>query len=790
MVSIKRLISLLLCLMMLTGMAVTVQATEDFELGQTWDDSILAGGILDMYVWVGENPEDYTFQWQVDLGIGEGHWYDLEDNADPYGYKGTDTFHMEFISPMANGHILGSGWEEIPFCCKVTNKKTGYVKYTPNIYMHIYSSDNLEEYMKNKGIELYTPSAGTSTPSKTTDGITYYTDAEGGQKLTMYCGYANPVNVPLMGRSELRADMEIWVTEDGKTTKLSSPNYFPHKLGEDALSVDFKLHYKIGVTDLGYYQTKTLKVSVAEPHVVCCGTTKQEMGLLKDPYSQSQKLLQIPQGAQVNVYQNSGSWYMVGYGGYVGYVAGSALLLTEGAPVIEYVDLAVNEPVAGNPWPTTVNIKQGSCQVTSVEWIDKTEDRFLDSGEKFIKGHDYQLVVWVSAKDGYTFLMDGNENIKASAILNGNLPCVTSQAYEQIRGKVMDVRYDFLNVKEAAPSHSCVPVKVEAVSPSCTKEGRKAYFQCSCGKNYADTAGTQTVDPASLSVPAVGHKVSTWKDNGTEHYQQCTVCREIIPGTKAPHTGGTANCLQKASCSTCGKQYGKLEDHKWSPRRHVFNEKGHAYQCADCKIYDTVLPHTPGPAATETSPQTCTECGYVITPAKSHTHTLEKVAAKEATCLTPGNLEYYTCQGCSQWWQDAAGTKSVEDRSAVELLPLGHFTGDAWQQDEQTHWQNCVVCMTVVEAGVGAHSDTDADGACDICGHGAKKEVVLPEDFTEPMQPAEPIQPTAPSQEQEAPEAPGVGELQLTELIVPMVVALFAFAAAITVTVIILTKKK
>ena len=46
---------------------------------------------------------------------------------------------------------------------------------------------------------------------------------------------------------------------------------------------------------------------------------------------------------------------------------------------------------------------------------------------------------------------------------------------------------------------------------------------------------------------------------------------------------------------------------------------GHAHKCRYDDTHDTPVAHTPGAAATETTPQTCTECGYIITPALGHT---------------------------------------------------------------------------------------------------------------------------------------------------------------------------
>ena len=46
------------------------------------------------------------------------------------------------------------------------------------------------------------------------------------------------------------------------------------------------------------------------------------------------------------------------------------------------------------------------------------------------------------------------------------------------------------------------------------------------------------------------------------------------------------------------------------------DEKNHWYACSDCDEKKDLAAHIPGPEATETTPQTCTVCGYVMQPAK------------------------------------------------------------------------------------------------------------------------------------------------------------------------------
>lgn len=772
----KRIICLLLCLMLVTGLTATVWAEDYFiDLGQTWDSDILAGGIYDLYAWVGENEDDYTYQWQVDVGFGEGHWSDLEDNADPYGYSGTKTYHLQLITPRTNGYVLGSGWENIPFRCLVTHKKTGATRGTADMFMRVFTSDDLEAYMAKKGIELYEPGAIDGVRPTTTDYETYYASAESGKVLTLLCGCKPPQKDPLLSRSDATGQVEVWITEEGKTVKRNDGGtYMPYTIGKDAVTIQYKLRYSLGIHDLGYYQTKTVKLSTTAPEIVGRATTKQAVSLLKEPYGQSQKLTSLGKGAVVYVHKNSGSWYQVSTDKYIGYVDRSALNYEDYTPVIEEVDVKIAEPLAGNKPATSNTTTPDSCFVTSVEWLDLTEDRFLEDGDRFIKGHDYQLVLWISAKPDYRFKLDGNDNVLTKVMINGNRPGTVSRAYEQIIGKVIDVRYDFKNVQETDGSHVCKPKAVAGIPATCTTDGCESYYKCSCGKTYADEAATREVFLGSWGIiPATGHREGAWYSSSTQHYKKCATCKQVLTDTYAPHTGGEGNCLQQPTCDICNMKYGNTGDHKWSPRMHPVDATGHAYQCADCKGYDTVMPHTPGPEATDKDPQLCTVCQYIITPAKNHTHKLQKVEAKAATCLVSGNLEYYTCDGCNDRWLDAEGTKLITDPDSVILTALGHFTGEGWDHDSETHWQTCVVCMQPVELGREVHTDSNSDGACDLCGY-------IPEVPEAP----EPTQPQA-TQVPVTDEKPAGNHWLL-----PVLVALVSFAAAVTVTVIILKQKK
>jgi len=249
---------------------------------------------------------------------------------------------------------------------------------------------------------------------------------------------------------------------------------------------------------------------------------------------------------------------------------------------------------------------------------------------------------------------------------------------------------------------------------------------------------------------ALGHKEGSWGYNGTHHYKKCTTCNEVIPGTNAAHTGGTATCLEKGKCTVCGFAYlpenenhipdskwtacadlyhahlCKLcgahcdpEDHRWSPKYHPVDAKGHAYQCADCKWYDKSLPHNPGPAATEDVPQTCKDCGYIITPALNHTHKLTLVAEVAPTCMDPGTNAHYTCSGCSGLFKDENAKEAFASSDDLIIPPQGHKMSNDWEFDEKTHWRVCAVCD---EKMIETDMDHEMKGSqCTTCEYGKKK---------------------------------------------------------------------
>ena len=102
-----------------------------------------------------------------------------------------------------------------------------------------------------------------------------------------------------------------------------------------------------------------------------------------------------------------------------------------------------------------------------------------------------------------------------------------------------------------APSlgHICANhlTPVEAKDPTCTEDGNKAYYKCSCGKLYEDaTAGVEIAEEQTV-IPSLDReheyewkidKEATATENGVKH-EECKICRDKKTPVEIPATGET-----------------------------------------------------------------------------------------------------------------------------------------------------------------------------------------------------------------------------------------------------------
>lgn len=196
----------------------------------------------------------------------------------------------------------------------------------------------------------------------------------------------------------------------------------------------------------------------------------------------------------------------------------------------------------------------------------------------------------------------------------------------------------------------------EAVSATCMQTGNSEYWTCpDCNKIYADEAGTEELS----AIPEIAKTDHVWE----EAYQN--------------------------------------------------DENGHWHKCQNCDVTSASEPHTVV-AIGEEKPATCTGdgitaggkcsiCNYVIEEQETLNnlgHKLTHFIAKEATCSTAGNIEYWYCERCDTYFTDEATTQEVE-KAHVEIAidPDAHKFGE----------RQAEVPATCTTAGTKAHKD------CEYC---------------------------------------------------------------------------
>ena len=235
--------------------------------------------------------------------------------------------------------------------------------------------------------------------------------------------------------------------------------------------------------------------------------------------------------------------------------------------------------------------------------------------------------------------------------------------------------------------------------------------------------------------------------DGEQHWKKCANCDAI--DTKVDHTGGKASCTEKAKCEVCGQPHGDLKAHDFAngpyqydgeqhwkkcanctattePVAHTdftawkSDRSGHWHECSTCGYKTAVNAHTPDrDKATETTPQLCTVCGYVIAPATHPVHTWVFVAETPATCNAAGEKEHYKCTCGRTSFKNGDAYKINEDASVLTIAAnhTGNI-GEQWHSDSTNHWQEYTCCHA--RANEAAHSGgaatCTAQAVCEVCG--------------------------------------------------------------------------
>lgn len=270
---------------------------------------------------------------------------------------------------------------------------------------------------------------------------------------------------------------------------------------------------------------------------------------------------------------------------------------------------------------------------------------------------------------------------------------------------------------------------------TCTEPGEKT-FTCNVCK------ATKT-EP----IPVIAHQYE-WKHDETNHWQECSVCHDIID--KAEHTYASHKCEDTATCTKAECGYVKpAGQHSWNDGEVTTpatctTDGVKTYTCKVCSETKTEPIKASGHSLTkvEAVAATCTEGGnneyYTCSVCKkvfkadkttettvadetlaALGHKLTKTEAKAATCTEAGNSEYYTCGNCGKFFSDEAGKTEIAKDSWVTDALDHDFTGAWVNTDAAGHYHKCSRCDATDTVIKHTYSGKPCDKAdnCTVCGY-------------------------------------------------------------------------
>ena len=283
---------------------------------------------------------------------------------------------------------------------------------------------------------------------------------------------------------------------------------------------------------------------------------------------------------------------------------------------------------------------------------------------------------------------------------------------------------------------------------TCTEQA-KYYYSCECGEKGDETF---------LSGDLKEHQYTNWNSSEEVHWKEC-ICGDKSTESEHIFINGVCECgyeklKEEHVCNynelkynaeshwmecSCGNKKG-VAPHQWTsvsedtemcfdcgmtkhivkPHEHKFNQlkfnqTEHWYEC-DCGEKERIALHIPGDEATETTEQTCTECGIIITPALGHVHSenLIKQDAKPQSCTEEGRIEYYVCS-CGKWFLDSSATTEITDENSI-IVEKDKHKFEQIKYNEIQHWKECE-CGEVdgLEGHKGGETTCKSKALCQVC---------------------------------------------------------------------------
>lgn len=276
-------------------------------------------------------------------------------------------------------------------------------------------------------------------------------------------------------------------------------------------------------------------------------------------------------------------------------------------------------------------------------------------------------------------------------------------------------------------------------SPTCTDKGYTTYTCSRCGDTYTsdyipalghiDENNDGYCDRESCGVPFCDHignntvlkgaYSATCTEDGYTGDKHCAQCDEIIEyGEKIPALGHSLVAVD-AKAATCTEIGWNAYEHCTVCDYTTYIEipaTGHNYK-----------PIVTPPTCTENgfTTHTCTNCGdsYITDEVPALGHNTIHIEAKNQTCSSNGNYEYWYCTACNTYFEDEECTKATTISAlTIPINPDAHIWDAGVITTQPTVSQNGVKTYTCTLCGKTKTETIDKIGSISsgTCGNGVE----------------------------------------------------------------------
>ena len=222
---------------------------------------------------------------------------------------------------------------------------------------------------------------------------------------------------------------------------------------------------------------------------------------------------------------------------------------------------------------------------------------------------------------------------------------------------------------------------ISKIEPTCSETGTEAHYKCSvCNKVFKDDEHKTetTLDDLTIAINPTAHNFGEWiKNEGADtHTRVCSFNNEHTETENC--IGGTATCIEQATCEKCNAKYGELANHDY--------KNGVCTVCGTRRISEGLeySLNSDGTAYTVTGIGTCTDKELII-PSEYNAKPVTSIgehAFSDCTGLTSvtiGNsvtsIGDYAFDGCN-------GLKSITIPDSVTSTGNWAFYNTAWYNNQ------------------------------------------------------------------------------------------------------------